>query len=253
MSQQWWKRTAARNGASAGTGGRRRAPPDARAACARPCRPGAARLRRQRRAGRRGRRGAAAARAARRRRCASTAALEEAAIRFAHGDDAGAEAILLQALAPTTARPADHDDTWRALLDLYRATGDAEKFERRRPCAMRSACSAWRPAGFAARAGARAAQRRSRSRWPTRAGDGTCRRRLAQPARLDARRPAELTRALSAAGAVWTLDWRALTPIDADAAGPLRALFAHWADSPVQLRFIGADRLLRRARARPRR
>jgi hypothetical protein len=59
------------------------------------------------------------------------------AIRFAHGDDAGAEAILLQALAPEV-RPSEHDDIWRALFDLYRATGDAEKFVRPRP-AMRSA------------------------------------------------------------------------------------------------------------------
>jgi len=49
--------------------------------------------------------------------------VEEASIRFAHGDDAGAEAILLQALAPDSPTN-EHDDTWRALLDLYRATGD---------------------------------------------------------------------------------------------------------------------------------
>jgi len=53
--------------------------------------------------------------------------IEEAAIRFAHGDDAGAEAILLQSLAPDSLG-AGHDDTWLTLFDLYRATGDCEKF-----------------------------------------------------------------------------------------------------------------------------
>jgi hypothetical protein len=64
-------------------------------------------------------------------------ALEEAVIRFAHGDDTGAEAILLQALASESAPPGESehgpaaerdDDRWRALFDLYRATGDAAKF-----------------------------------------------------------------------------------------------------------------------------
>jgi ATP-dependent HslUV protease subunit HslV len=63
--------------------------------------------------------------------------MEEAVIRFAHGDDAGAEAILLQALASDTPpgtdgendAAAERDDSrWRTLFDLYRATGDAAKF-----------------------------------------------------------------------------------------------------------------------------
>ncbi|MDP3607265.1 MAG: hypothetical protein Q8R59_16155, partial [Polaromonas sp.] len=54
--------------------------------------------------------------------------LEEASIRFANGDDAGAEAGLLETLGPQGSR-AQHADTWLALFDLYRATGQHEKFE----------------------------------------------------------------------------------------------------------------------------
>ena len=54
--------------------------------------------------------------------------LEEASIRFANGDDAGAEAGLLEVLAPGGTR-IDHDETWLTLFDLYRATGQQDRFE----------------------------------------------------------------------------------------------------------------------------
>jgi ABC-type transporter Mla MlaB component len=64
------------------------------------------------------------------------------------------------------------------------------------------------------------------------------------PARLSRDGLVNLTRALSQAGPIWTLDWRVLTAIEADAASPLRVLFNHWANSPVKLRFIGSAKLL---------
>jgi hypothetical protein len=48
--------------------------------------------------------------------------LEEASIRFANGDDAGAAAGLMEVLGPQGAR-IDHDETWLTLFDLYRASG----------------------------------------------------------------------------------------------------------------------------------
>jgi hypothetical protein len=48
--------------------------------------------------------------------------LEEASIRFANGDDEGAEAGLLEVLGPQGSR-VNHDETWLTLFDLYRATG----------------------------------------------------------------------------------------------------------------------------------
>ncbi|CAN7648016.1 STAS domain-containing protein [Variovorax sp. LjRoot130] len=169
--------------------------------------------------------------------------IEEAAIRFAHGDDAGAEAILLQTLAPDSPS-ADHDDTWLALLDLYRATGDAEKFAAagvRYAQHMKRAAPEWISLRALARnvqASAAADSESAPRAAPVGGAD------WASPARLTRESLLGLTRALAAAGASWKLDWNALDAIEADAAGPLRALFNHWADSAVQLRFAGSDRLL---------
>ena len=56
------------------------------------------------------------------------AELEEASIDFANGDSASAEAGLLRMLAPNGLR-AGLPETWMALFDLYRATGQQDKFE----------------------------------------------------------------------------------------------------------------------------
>jgi ABC-type transporter Mla MlaB component len=55
--------------------------------------------------------------------------LEEAAIRFANGDDAGAEAGLLSALQASDVAPESADRWAAALFDLYRATGQQSSFD----------------------------------------------------------------------------------------------------------------------------
>ncbi|MGI4779636.1 MAG: STAS domain-containing protein [Janthinobacterium lividum] len=172
---------------------------------------------------------------------AGDSALDEAAIRFAHGDDGGAESILLQALVADSPL-AGHDETWLGLLDLYRATGDAEKF------GAASARYAQRfgrrgPDWVSLRTLAVDAEAASGSSSPARAAADSHAADWRSPPQLRRADLAELTRALTAAGSTWTLDWRLLASIDADAAGPLRMLFAHWANSPVDLRFAGASRL----------
>ncbi|MBB3177059.1 STAS domain-containing protein [Variovorax sp. Sphag1AA] len=167
--------------------------------------------------------------------------IEEASIRFAHGDDDGAEAILLQALAPDSPT-GDHDDTWRALLDFYRATGDAEKFvatSTRYAQRMKRTPPDWISFRALANSVRAAAPVQSPSNAPQPGGAD-----WSSPPRLTREALIGLTRALGAAGPSWKLDWSALDTIEADAAGPLRALFNHWADSTVQLRFAGADQLL---------
>ncbi|MEJ8854651.1 STAS domain-containing protein [Variovorax robiniae] len=167
--------------------------------------------------------------------------LEEAAIRFAHGDDPGAEAILLQTLAPESPQ-ADNVEIWRALLDFYRATGDFDKFSQ---TSMRYAQRFKKP-------GPEWISLRALAREVQVAGAVDPDGGVSAPEGMDWSCPQQLTRgglagltqALSGAGPVWTLDWRNLSGIDAEAAGPLRALMEHWAGSPVQLRFAGSDNLL---------
>ncbi|MDM0114594.1 hypothetical protein QTI66_20750 [Variovorax sp. J22R133] len=169
--------------------------------------------------------------------------LEDAAIRFAQGDDAGAETVLLQLVAPDSPQ-ADHNEVWRALLDFYRATGDAEKFG---AASTRYAQRLRRPGPewVSLRSLVRDAQTAFDSlpaeitpSVPVQKADWV------SPARITRESLGDLTRALSAAGAEWEFDWHGLGSIEPDAAPPLRALFNHWADSPVQLRFTGAEQLL---------
>jgi ABC-type transporter Mla MlaB component len=167
--------------------------------------------------------------------------IEEAAIRFAHGDDAGAETILLQTLAPDSPG-ADHDDTWRTLFDLYRATGDNEKFVAatgRYTQRMKKSAPEWISLrALANTVRATAAANASAPSVPASDAD------WASPPRLTRESLMGLTRALGAAGPSWKLDWSVLEAVEPDAAGPLRALLTHWADSTVQLRFAAGERLL---------
>ena len=171
-------------------------------------------------------------------RLTSETAIEEAALRFAQGDDAGCEAILLQTIAPGNPG-ADHAESWLALLDMHRATGGAGKFERLRLAyAQRFGCQA--PRWIALPSLASVGPAPAAPAAPPPAGGAHWR----SPAQLTRASLLELTHALGAAGAVWDLDWHALKGIDADAVPALKLLFGHWGSSPVQLRFLGARQLL---------
>jgi ABC-type transporter Mla MlaB component len=164
--------------------------------------------------------------------------LEEASIRFANGDDAGAEAGLLEVLSPTGAR-VDHDETWLTLFDLYRSTGQQERFE---TAAI----------DFAGRFGRSAPQWYSipeavgRMSAPAAAPTGGANQAVANwtcPATLGTQTIAAMNAALAKAQAPWKLSWAKLNAIDAGAIDPLTKQFTQWASQPVQLRFIGADNI----------
>ncbi len=163
--------------------------------------------------------------------------LEEAAIRFANGDDAGAESGLLEALGQFGTR-ALHEETWFAAFDLYRATGQNDRFE---SLAI----------DFAGKFN------RSAPIWfsiPELVGNivnpdavesvGVVQKSdWRSPANFGLQTLAALNAALTKATPPWVLDWSVLKTIEANAIVPLTKLFAGWALQPVQLRFLGADNL----------
>jgi ABC-type transporter Mla MlaB component len=165
--------------------------------------------------------------------------LEEAAIRFANGDDAGAEAGLREVLGPNGSR-VDHDETWLTLFDLYRATGQLDRYE---TAAI----------DFAGRFGRSAPQwislpeavgRMNAQAAPAPAAGGNqAVANWTSPATLGTQSIAAMNAALAKAQAPWKLSWAKLNAIDAAAVEPLTKQFTQWALQSVQLRFIDADKL----------
>ena len=164
--------------------------------------------------------------------------LEEASIRFANGDNEGAEAGLMEVLGPNGSR-LNHDETWLTLFDLYRAAGWQNKFE--------SAAI-----DFAGRFG------RSAPQWfsmpeviaklsaPAAAAAAAPGQPLADwtaPAVFGTQTAAALNAALGRATQPYKLNWSKLTSIADGALEPLTRLFTQWAGQNVQLRFIGAEAL----------
>ncbi|MBC7444881.1 MAG: STAS domain-containing protein [Polaromonas sp.] len=164
------------------------------------------------------------------------AELEEAAILFANGDDAGAEAGLLDCLGPDGSR-ADHVYTWLTLFDLYRATGDQSKFEIAAvDFAQRFDRSApqWFSLPHMVKAMAPPAEPARQDRV---AADWIC------PSVLSVQSVGALNLAVARSAMPWRLDWSHLKTIEAGALAPLGKIFTGWASQPVQLRFLGDAQL----------
>lgn len=171
--------------------------------------------------------------------------LEEAAIRFANGDHAGAEAGLLDVLAQHQQdEPEQQLEIWMTLFDLYRATGQHDRFDalaidfaaqysRSAPLwfsipELLGMAAAAAPAAGAAEA-ASASMRRDFS-WNA-------------PPTLAVSSVAALQASLARAASPWTLSWSRLIGID-EAAVPLLAdLVSQWSDREGQLVFSGVEKL----------
>lgn len=163
--------------------------------------------------------------------------LEEAAIRFAQADFAGAENALQEALAQNQqAEPAVQEEFWLALFDLYRATGQAERFD---ALAIDFAARFGRSAplwvslpeqlGQPGAAGAAGAAVHHSFGWSA-------------PPTFTAASLVALRAALARAEPPWTLNWARLAAIEPEVLPQLTALFNHWAeDRTVQLVFAHAQ------------
>ncbi|MBV7428670.1 MULTISPECIES: STAS domain-containing protein [unclassified Acidovorax] len=173
--------------------------------------------------------------------------LEEAAIRFANGDHAGAESGLLDVLAQHQQDdPEEQLEIWMTLFDLYRATGQHDRFD---TLAIDFAAQYSRsaplwfsmpqqlgmaPAAAAAGPGATGA-----------VPAGAARRDFSwnAPASLAVSSVAALQASLARAASPWTLSWTRLAAID-EAAVPLLAdQFTQWAERDGQLVFSGVEKL----------
>ena len=171
---------------------------------------------------------------------AHDAELEEAAIRFANGDDSGAEAGLLEMLAPGGSR-AGQSETWMALFDLYRATNNQEKFENAAINYVqkfdRSAPQWFSLPDLVKAIAMPAASAAGSGNGNGAAADWIC------PSVLGIQTVAALKAALTKAPMPWRLDWSNLKTIEPLALEPLSKVFAGWSAQPVQLRFIGDSQL----------
>jgi ABC-type transporter Mla MlaB component len=165
--------------------------------------------------------------------------LEEAAIRYANGDTAGAEATLLAALQTASPRPELAQAWMGALFDIYRATGQqarfdsvaldfARRFERSPPAWFSIPEQLGRqpasPADGAADSG-------DASAW-------SC------PAVLDAEAVAALESATLGGAGRRLVDWGALQAVTPAAVPGLAHLFACWCSTPVHLAFLHHEALM---------
>ncbi len=156
--------------------------------------------------------------------------LEEAAIRFANSDDAGAEKALLSALRGRDTHTQAAQSWVAALLDLYRVTGNQQAFD----------------------AAAAEFSRHLEGRWPVwhvlgvpdsvavapQVLAGTI---WSCPAQLGVQGLESLRVAMASNAMPWSLDWTALGAIDADAMPLLGGLFSSLCDDPVTLRLVGQE------------
>ena len=172
--------------------------------------------------------------------------LEEAAIRFANGDDAGAESGLINALASSAESP-DVALSWAAaLLDLYRATSNQSRFEwavAEYAFLWTDAKPRWAALSDMQDAGTTTARSTLNANTASAAlndADAT----WSCPPVLTVEGMEDLREAMSGTPPPWHLGWGRLKQIGPDAMPLLGGLFSSLCDEPVSLRFSGADRLV---------
>jgi len=172
--------------------------------------------------------------------------LDEAVIAFANADFTQCEEALRQLTTAGGARAA-HAETWLVLFDLYRATGQQQRFE---GLALDYAhgfgwsAPQWYslPKLVADAAMEDAAARPSTG--PATVPPGGDDVGWACPPRLDVEAVARLRSQSLQLPLPWVLDWSQITGIDAEAAMKLSALFRLWAGQALEMRWLGGARLL---------
>jgi hypothetical protein len=168
--------------------------------------------------------------------------LDEAVIAFANADFTQCEEALQRIVGGGGAR-AEHAETWLVLFDLYRATGQQQRFESLAvEYAQQFGWSA--PQWYSLPrlvADALADEPVVHSAASTRGSEGdvgwVC------PATLDIEAVARLRSQTLQMPLPWVFDWGELRRIDAEAAMQLSTLFRLWAGQAIEMRWIAGERL----------
>ena len=162
--------------------------------------------------------------------------LDEAVIAFANADFNHSERALVALITPPGTR-ASHEDTWLALFDLYRATGQQQRFDTlsQEFCGQfQKSSPQWyslpRLVAEAATQGVARAAEPAEIGW-------VC------PTHLDAEGVTGLVSQTLQLPRPWTLDWTALEHIEPDAVNRLRALLRQWSEEILEMRWLASDRL----------
>ncbi len=168
--------------------------------------------------------------------------LEEAAIRFANGDDATAAQGLLAALRGQQLEPEAVQSWAAALLDLYRATGARAEFEAaRREFALHvdGANPVW------------ADLRNTSQPLPSlsAASEPVLKPTWSSPEIINLAAMESLRDAMASQPMPWHIDWSRLGSITPDAMPLLDGLFSSLCEEPVEIRFTGGNQVARGLRA----
>lgn len=164
--------------------------------------------------------------------------LDEAVIAFANADFDLCEQSLTQLIQPQGSR-AQHAETWLALFDLHRATGQMTKFESlATDYAHQFGWSAPQWFSMPQRvAEAVRDERPHRSRIDGQVG-------WSSPEWIDAEAVSRLHSQTLQMPLPWVFDWAALRSIDAQACAKLSELFRSWMPQKVDMRWLRGDVLL---------
>lgn len=167
--------------------------------------------------------------------------LDEAVIAFANADFGQCEESLKHLTGAGGARQ-QHAETWLVLFDLYRATGQQQRFE---TLAVNYAeafgWSAPQWYSLPQLVADAAAEDKPRSSAPVSRSPGDV--GWACPELLDIDAVARLRSQTLQMPLPWIFDWGALRSIDAEAATQLSMLFRLWSGQALEMRWISGERL----------
>jgi hypothetical protein len=165
--------------------------------------------------------------------------LDEAVIAFANADFDLCEQSLTQLIQPHGAR-AQHAETWLALFDMHRATGQLPKFESLAIVyAQQFGWSAPQWFSMPQRVvEAVGEERQPRSRIDGQVG-WSC------PEWIDADAVSRLRSQTLQMPLPWVFDWSALRGIDAEACARISDLFRSWMPQKIDMRWLHGDVLLK--------